>query len=49
VHDFDDLIFLLVLLIQLCLVLVMWFVRTKSSVFRCLEGHFLGLDSVGYF
>jgi cbb3-type cytochrome oxidase subunit 3 len=32
-HDFDDLIFfLLVLLIQLCLILVMWFVRTKSSV-----------------
>jgi hypothetical protein len=43
-HDFDDFMFFLsVLLIQLCLVLIMWFVRTKNIVFKGLKGHFRGL------
>ena len=45
--DFNDMMFLLVLLIQLCLILVIWFVRTKNNVFRGLEGHFWGLAMLG--
>jgi hypothetical protein len=33
----------IVLLIQLCLVMVMWFVGTKKAYFRGIKGYFLGL------
>jgi hypothetical protein len=42
-HVYDDLMFLLVFFIQLCLVLIIWFVRTENNKFRGLKVYFLGL------
>jgi hypothetical protein len=46
-YNFDNLMMFVSFFIQLCLVLSMWFVRTKNSVFRGLEGHFWGLTLLG--